>query len=332
MAHKIEPEDLAMGTIERHESESVSWHALETVRNGLSVDNCGLREMAVEAAPCVVTFKGVEFPSSFNVPAVEHPIKTGELLFLGKPYDASYALFTPRDFVDFAGQCFAEAGLDKSIAFTTSIFAGRRMTIAKRIPESDFSDAHGHKVASYFNLLNSLDGTWPVFANVSEIRTVCYNTATANLMDGGASCKHRPDALGAFVKSFPAIFAEAIKAHEGSANDYLQLANIPMSKNDASYFFAALLTQGAKMSKRAHNQTQEDLMPLFVKGRGCYGASAADAYNAITEHYTHNGTVESNAPGGTGDNRKRAAKEALLSDGLRAMIERGKELVSECKA
>ena len=85
---------------------------------------------------------------------------------------------------------------------------------------------------------------------------------------------------------------------------------------------------GEKLSTRANGVIQEGLLPLFSKGRGCYGESAADAYNAVTEFYTHNGTVEANSVGGTSDNRKREAKEMLLSDSLMEKIEKGKALVA----
>ena len=326
--HCIEKEDLALGTVERHQNEPVSWHNLETVREGLATDNCGLAEMKVESLEMQVLRNGETYGATLRVPAVPHPLEDGKLLFLGKPYEASYRLFTNEEFLSFAQRCFDAAGLDKSLAFTTTLFSGRRVTIAKHIPEADFTDAHEHEVKSYFNLLNSFDGTWPVFANISEIRTVCFNTATANLSEGGATVRHTPDALENFIARFPDLFATAIKDHKGSANDYLQMASIPLTKGDAEGFFAALIG-GSKLSTRANGVIQEGLLPLFTKGRGCYGESAADAYNAVTEYYTHNGTAEANAVGGTSDNRKREAKSLLLSASLMERIETGKKLLAE---
>ena len=326
--HQIEPEDIALGTVERHESEPVSWHGLESVRENLATDNCGLAEMKVESLEMQVMRNGEPYGSTLRVPAVPHPMEEGKLLFLGKPFESTYRLFDNEEFLAFAQRCFDAAGLDKSLAFTTTLFAGRRVTVAKHIPEADFKDAHGHEIKSYFNLLNSFDGTWPVFANISEIRTVCFNTATANLSEGGATVRHTPDALENFVRRFPDLFATAIQDHKGSANDYLALAEIRLSKSDAEGFFAALIG-GSKLSTRANGIIQESLLPLFSKGRGCYGESAADAYNAVTEYYTHNGTVEANSVGGTSDNRKREAKELLLSDSLMEKIEKGKELIAK---
>jgi hypothetical protein len=167
--------------------------------------------------------------------------------------------------------------------------------------------------------------------NVSEIRTVCANTANMNLREGGVSCKHTPDALNAFIKNFPTVFAEALKAHGTSANDYLRMHDVRVTKDDARAFFAALLTSQSKLSKTAYNTVNDELFPLFVKGRGCYGESGADLYNAVTEHYTHNGTAEANAPGGTSDARKQEAKTRILDKDLPATLERGRKLLETVK-
>jgi hypothetical protein len=346
--HHIKIEDLGLGAVERCETQPVSWHGLEKTRVALSVGNCGLRNINVQVGeinmganvtPWAVPFvKNPVTREEFdNAPEDEKEERGDEeyndILFLSKPFDRkSYELFTPAQMVDFAGLCFKEAGLDDSIAFTTTLFRGRRQTIAKEIVEASFKDGKNHEVKSYINLCNSVDGSWKFFVNISEIRTVCFNTASANIGIGGTSCKHRPDAMAAFLKRFPVIFAQALKDHKSSANDYLKLANVEMTLEQAQRFFAALLVKGeddAKLSRVAYNRVEGDLSSLFVKGKGNYGVSAADAYNAVTEYYTHNYSVEANAPNGTADNFKRNAKEMLLSDKLPATLERGKQLLMD---
>lgn len=325
MAHKIGKIDLALGTVERDITEPVSWHAMETAKEGLNVHNCNLRKMDIQRGEVKIMVNGGEYPAPLIVPCITHPLEAGKLHFLGRPYDpSSYQLFDSGAFLDFAGECFRAAGMDDSLSFVTTLYDGSRMTLARRLPEADFEDGHGHKVNSYINLLNSVDGSWPVFANISEIRTVCYNTATANLMEGGASCKHTPDALSQFVARFPETLAEALTAHKGSANDYLTMSGIPLTFTQAQSFFAALLGKG-KLSTRAYNLVNDSLLPLFIRGKGCYGASAADAYNAVTEYYTHNSSIEANAPDGSADQRKREARQMLLSDKLGDTIEQGRK-------
>lgn len=329
MAHKIGEIDLALKTVERDASEPQSWHGLENVTENLSVQNCALRKVDIQRGQVKITVQDVEYPAPLIVPCIAHPLEAGKLHFLGRPYDpASYRLFDNREFLDFAGECFRAAGMDDSLSFVTTLYDGARMTLSRRLPEADFKDAHGHGINSYINLLNSVDGSWPVFANVSEIRTVCYNTATANLMEGGASCKHTPDALSQFIARFPDTLAEALKAHEGSANAYLAMASIPFTMSQAESFFAALVGT-AKLSTRAFNVVKESLMPLFIRGRGCYGKTAADAYNAVTEYYTHNSSLEANAPDGSADQRKREARQMLLSDKLPEIMERGRKALTD---
>lgn len=328
MAHKIEQIDLDLGAVERHNEESVSWHKLEDVRHGLSVENCGLREVDVQAADCILSLNGERIESNLSVPVCRNKTN-GKLITLGKPYESTYQLFTPAQFVDFAGECFKAAGLDSKIAFTTTLFEGRRMTLAKHIPEADFNDAHGHGIKSYFNLLNSMDGTWPLFANISEVRTVCFNTATCNLSEGGSSVRHTPDALSAFIKRFPQTFADALAMHGTSANDYLIMADLQFNASRARHVLSHVLSTGNKLSSTAANLIDNKLIPLFVRGRGCYGQSAADVYNAVTEHYTHTGTLESNEVGGTSDKRKQEVKKALLSDKLPEYIEHGEKMYAE---
>lgn len=336
--HKIEDTDIELGCVERHEDEGISWHGLETVRDGLATDNCGLRERKVESGSVRLSTNKGEFGSNLEIPYIMNP-KTELPVYVGAPFDkGTYFLLTNDMFLDFAERCFAAAGLDKKLAFTTTLMEGRKVTIAKRIHEADFKDGSGFEVKSYINMLNSFDGSWKLFANVSETRTVCFNTATANIHEGGAECKHTPDAMEKFIKRFPKIFSEALKTHKGSANDYLKMSSIELSREQAKGFFASLFMKEKKdeagrvvyeLSKRAANTISEDLLRLFSKGRGCFGKSAADAYNAVTEHYTHNGTAEANAPGGTSDTYKRAAKEALLSDKLGETIYKGQKAFAE---
>lgn len=328
MSHKIGEIDLALNTVQRDSSEPVSWHGLEKPVFALSTDNCGLRAMQIQRGQVTVNVGGVVYDSPLEVPCIAHPLETGKLHFLGKPFAKSYRLLDTAEFLDFAKQCFQAAGMDNKLSFTTTLYDGARMTIARRLPEADFKDAHGHEVASYINLLNSVDGSWPVFANVSEIRTVCYNTATANLMEGGASCKHTPEALDSFIANFPLTLAEALTAHEGSANDYLQMAGIRLTASQAQHFFVALLGT-SKLSTRAHNLAIDGLFPLFLRGKGCYGESAADAYNAVTEYFTHNATAEANAPDGSADMRKREARKLLLGDDLGETLEKGRKALAD---
>jgi len=329
MSHKIGEIDLALGTVERDASEPKSWHALETEKEGMNTENCNLRKMEIERGQVKITVKGAEYDAPLFVPCIPHPLEAGKLHFLGKPYDpSSYELFDSASFLDFAGECFKAAGMDNSLSFVTTLYDGSRMTLARRLPEADFQDAHGHQINSYINLLNSVDGSWPVFANISEIRTVCYNTATANLMEGGAGCKHTPKALSEFVARFPDTLAEALTAHKGSANEYLQMAEIPLSFTQAQGFFIALLSKG-KLSARSHNLVNDNLMPLFVRGKGCYGQTAADCYNAVTEYFTHNSSNEANSPDGSADMKKREARSMLLSDKLMESIEAGKKMLGD---
>ena len=332
MGHKIGTIDLELGTVERDESEPQSWHALETIKKGLNVQNCNLRKMEIERGEVTVKVKGADYAAPLIVPCIAHPLEAGKLHFLGRPFDpSSYQLFDCGAFLDFAGECFKAAGMDDSLSFVTTLYDGSRMTLSRRLHEADFKDAHGHEINSYINLLNSVDGSWPVFANISEIRTVCYNTATANLMEGGSGCKHTPNALADFVRRFPDTLAEALTAHKGSANEYLQMADIPLTFTQAQSFFAALLGK-TKLSTRAFNLTNEHLMPLFIRGKGCYGKTAADAYNAVTEYFTHNSSIEANAPDGSADQRKREARAMLLSDTLAESLERGRKALVDYSA
>lgn len=332
MAHKIGDIDMALGTVERDSSEAPSWHELENVTENLTTQNCALRKMDIQRGQVTVNVNGENYDAPLVVPCIPHPLGTGGLHFLGRPYHPeSYKLFDSREFLDFAGECFKAAGMDDSLSFVTTLYDGSRMTLSRRLPEADFKDAKGHQINSYINLLNSVDGSWPVFANISEIRTVCYNTATANLMVGGGSCKHTPDALSQFVARFPDILAEALTAHKGSANEYLMMADIPFTFTQAQSFFASLVGT-SKLSTRAFNVVNESLMPLFLKGRGCYGQSAADAYNAVTEYYTHNTSIEANAPDGSSDQRKREARRLLLSDTLAETMELGRKALADYSA
>lgn len=362
MSSGIGKYDLALGAIQRDASEPISWHGEETAVENLTIESCKLASLSVQVdamhLATKVPGKGVLkgklvngfVDTGYSIASLANPLfkgvenesETGETtkeekeparIYVSKPYLGTYQLFTPNDFISFVGECLKAAGLPNKLAFTTTLFDGSRMTAAVRLAGADFKDAYGHEVTSYINFLNSMDGTYPLFVNNSEIRTVCNNTATANLNLGGASSRHKPEAMANFVANFPLTLAEAIAQHGNSMNDYLQMAEIEMNAEKALAFFYSLLTQGAgekRLSTRSYNVSNDELMAQFSNAaKGTYGKSAADAYNAVTYVYSHDTSLESQAPGGSADNRKRLARELLLSATLDAQIERGRKLGAE---
>jgi hypothetical protein len=329
MASHITEIDLSLKTCERDAASPASWHNMETPKEGLSTENCQLRQTKVETGVVSVTFGDETESSPLIIPAVKIP-DTGKRHFIGRPYNPeTYHLLTNDAFLDFAEQCFNAAGLDKSLSFVSTLDEGRRVILSKEMPDASFKDAYGHEVKTYFGLYNGFDGLWELFTGISSIRTVCFNTATANINAGMVSCRHRPDAMQAFLRAFPDTFAQAVKEHKGNANDYLLLSQVPLTVSDAMAFFAALLSTG-KMSTKAYNVMNESLLPQFSNAsKGTYGKSAADAYNAVTYHYTHHASAEANAPEGGADSKKREALQLLLSDSLPDTLEKGRKAIAE---
>lgn len=327
--HQITEIDLALGTVERHHEEPESWHGLESVTENLSTENCKLKDLNVKIGDMNVSIDGENLSSQYQIPCIQHPTQEGKLHFLGLPFSDSYKLFTPKEFVEFIGECFKEAGMDNKISFVTTLAEGRKMTVSRALPEADFKDARGYEIKSYINFLNSHDKTWPLFVNISEIRTVCANSASQNLDCGGASCKHTPDALELFIQKFPSTLKAALDGHKNSANDYLLMSEIPFTQNEATYFYSYLLSSGVdsekKLATRGRNVIEEGLIPLFKNGRGIFGENAADVYCAVTEYYTHKGSIESNSSGGSADMKKRTCKSLLLSNKLQEYIEIGRK-------
>jgi hypothetical protein len=327
--HAIEKIDIALGTVQRNASEPVSWHGLETSVENLTIGNCGLSQLETKRGKVSVMFDDEAYPSSLLVPAIAHPLEAGKMHFLAAPFEPeTYELFDYREFCAFVAECFKAAGLDDSVSFTTTLFEGKRMTIARRLPEAIFKDGYGHEVVTYINFLNSLDKSWPLFANVSECRTVCNNTATANLATGGASVKHKPEALRKWTDNFPQVLAEAILTHQGNANDYLQMFGRAVSFGQAQAFLMALLS-GKVLSTTSYNKANAILAGFNRPNVGTYGKNGADLYNAVTHYFTHNGTQEANAQGGTADLYKREAKDGILSDKFGETVESGEKLLAD---
>jgi hypothetical protein len=327
--HHITEIDLALKTVQRDALSPRSWHGLETAVDSLSTDNCQLRQTKVETGTVSVHFGDETESSNLIIPAVKMP-ETGKRHFIGRPFNPeTYHLLSNDAFLDFANECFAAAGLDRSLSFVSTLDEGRRVILSKEMPDASFKDAYGHEVKTYFNLYNGFDGLWELFSGISSIRTVCFNTATANINSGMVSCPHRPDAMQKFLASFPETFAQAVKEHEGNANDYLLMSQIPLTVADAMAFFTALLSTG-KLSTRSYNVVNESLLVQFRnESKGTYGKSAADAYNAVTYHYTHNASAEANAPEGGADWKKRDALEMLLSDSLAETLEKGRKMLAD---
>lgn len=324
----IEEMDKELGTVERDSMEPQSWHGEENVREDMTLDHCQFAQTQVRASEVqhVIDGEVVESEESAS-PVIWNPVRE-KWMSIGSTFNPkTYRLFLVAEIIAFIRACFQAAGLNDSISFTTTLFSGRRWTVSKAA--GNYKDHRGNEIRGYLNFLGSWDKSWSLFVNHSSIRTVCFNTATANLLMGGCHCKFTPEGIARFVQSFPAIFADALKSGEEMANQYLIMADINFTLSETKAFFAQLLAKDGKLSVTAYNAIEDHLSALFKYGKGCYGENAADVYNAATEYYTHEYDAEANATGGTADTMKRSALVHLIGPNLPERIDKGKEILSK---
>lgn len=158
----------------------------------------------------------------------------------------------------------------------------------------------------YLLLSTSMDGSRATDVQRTGTRVVCQNTlnmATA-AMAHGARIKHTASQTSRIIETVESLLSESIKLFEHGADFAQQLADTPMSMEQARSFFAQLVTNTENIedataelrkAKDAPNSrrwtglqdTASLLTQLFQSGQGNYGQDKYDALNAVTEFVDH---------------------------------------------
>lgn len=221
----------------------------------------------------------------------------------GKKHQGSYGLLNNSDFI-----CVIESicavldsmGLKWKVATTGTLKNRERSFISLVLCERDSFTVDGREIKAYLNCLNSIPsnaGCTVTFAN-NTFTICCRNTAAMVLRnkDGAkfhAAIKHTKG-MKAALKDIPLLVEAYISGNERLFKDLKSFSEFPISLEQAEQYFAAFigrdseggLTDKTELKTRSANIV-ETLRELFVKGDGNRGETAFDAWNAVTQFYTH---------------------------------------------
>ncbi len=178
-----------------------------------------------------------------------------------------------------------------------------RIFVSVSLPDLPSFRAAGREFVPYLNFLSSHDQSAAFIVNTSNVCTVCNNTFGMNLqlMKGQRSgvnaakeaksvrikFKHTKN-VGDRLDNVP----EIVDGFHGAQAEFRAimdtLADKPVAKNQVEPLFAGFIGAGAdgELSTRKLNQIDR-LATLFYRGAGNTGSNRADAFNAITDYYTH---------------------------------------------
>jgi hypothetical protein len=280
MAHGITNRD-------RQQARHMGWHGLTQINKDLNLKDNWLTQWDIQEVQ-LQTVAGEEVPFKILT-------GTDDNQFIGKPYAGTYTPVTNKQFLDMIGD--AISGVKGAVIESVGSVCNRgRVFVSVSIKGMDKFKVGNRQFNDYLNFGNGHDQTSAVWANASNICTVCDNTFTMNLNDGGdvkIKVKHSKDVALRLEN-----IAEVIDAYAGTQAkfkaEFERLMNEPLKTDTARNLFAGWMI-------RSNSEEGRDLGPktlakvnrltdLFQIGKGNAGENRADAFSAVTDYYTHEST------------------------------------------
>ncbi len=181
MSHEITEIDTQEGRVQ-------AWHGLTVVREDLSLDNCILNKWDIESTRLLVPSGKMTIQNEIEIPEmVATPfsiLKANDIqTVIGTPYaPESYKPITNKSFLAMAKESLKDVeGVNLESA--GSIMARGRVFLSFALP--DIFRAAGRDFKAFLNFGNGHDRSSILWANTSNICTVCNNTFSANMAEMG---------------------------------------------------------------------------------------------------------------------------------------------------
>jgi hypothetical protein len=280
MSHGITKRD-------RQEGRHMGWHGLTQINADLNLAKNWLTKWDIQEVQ-LQTANGVEVPFKILTGSDD-----GE--FIGKPFAGTYTPVTNKQFLDMIGE--AISGVKGAVVETVGSVCNRgRVFVSISIKGMEKFKVGDRTFMDYLNFGNGHDQTSAVWANASNICTVCNNTFTMNLNEGGdvkIKVKHSKDVAMRLEN-----ISEVIDAYAGTQAkfkaEFERLLNEPLKTDKARNLFAGWMIrstsqEGHDLGPKTLNKVNR-ITELFESGKGNVGQNRADAFSAVTDYYTHEST------------------------------------------
>ena len=288
---------------DRQEARHMGWHNLTQINEVLDLKNNWLTKWDIQEVG-LQTAEGVEVPFKILTGTDDQEV-------IGKPFAGTYTPVTNKAFLDMIGE--AISGVKGAVVESVGSVNNRgRVFVSISIKGMDKFKVGNREFLDYLNFGNGHDQTSAVWANASNICTVCDNTFSMNLnadQEVKIKVKHSKDVVARLEN-----ISEVIDAYAGTQAkfkaEFERLMNEPIKTDKARDLFAGWMIRspggnqerdlGPKTLTKVNRITE-----LFESGRGNKGENRADAFSAVTDYYTH----ESTRNGGTN-----VARQVFSSD------------------
>lgn len=320
---------------DKQQGRTVAWHKLTQIESNLNLQKNWLTEWEIQEVQ-LQTVDGTEIP---------YRILTGtdDNLPIGKPYAKTYTPVTNKQFLDMIAE--AISGVKGAVVETVGSVCDRgRVFVSISIKGMDKFVIGSREFHDFLNFGTSHDGSTAVWANASNICTVCFNTYTSNLENAVVKVKHSKD-VATRLENITEVIDSYCGTQAKFKAEFQRLMSEPMNEDQARNFYAGFLLRNDNPEHSVRElgpktfAKVERLTELFMNGRGNNGDDRADCFQGGTEYYTHFSTRNS----GKNVNRQvfssefgisKAAKNRLWSSirddkAVNALIKTGKSAISD---
>jgi hypothetical protein len=282
-----------------------AWHNDTKVKPELTLENNYLTTWDIVPVELIENLKEITLPDgsiayqgdksglSRLVCSDNHAIK------IGQGYNPlTFSPINNAKFIELVRQSIS--GTSHKIVSVGSVRNRGRVFLSIELMGMETFKAAGRNFSAYLNFGNGHDKSSVLWVNTSNTAVVCDNTYSINLVsvENKASAENEDDisirqrhTKNADIKlpEIAKLVDKAIGVQGEFAIELDKLAEIEIVKTDAKALFAGFIGRNSvaeKLSTRATN-TVDKLLELHVNGRGNNGRDLADAFNAVTDFYSH---------------------------------------------
>lgn len=278
MAHKITERDKQQG-------REMGWHQLTEINTNLGLDNNWLTDWDIERRR--LQLDGVD--TEYNI-----LVASDDGQVIGKPFADSYRPITNADFLKLIKDSITGIKGIK-VESIGSVCNRGRVFVSLSLKDSSSYKIGDRQFNDFLNFGNGHDQSSVLWANNTNVCTVCNNTFSYNLQNNNSEVDvrvfHRGD-----VELKVSNMAEIIDAHLGCQAlykaEFERLMKIDITPSNARNLFTGWSLRNDKdkeISTRGLNKVNR-MTELFVSGKGNSGKNRADAFSAVTDFYTHEST------------------------------------------
>lgn len=228
-------------------------------------------------------------------------VRGNKILPLHVPKDGYKVYQNGQAFSDIVAACSEVVGKDGfEIAAAITMGNGKMFSVSLLIKDharfniGKLANGKPDSHLQYFTLCNSHNGMLAKAIYLSMIRGICANTVNAGLAagDDNGTVLYGKHTANSELRFNSQAMAEALKVWLDRSKAFqatlAMLKDTPMKESEFQAFVSGLFTN-AKTDELSHNSFYriEEMTPIFNGGMGNRGASRYDAFNAITQFFTH---------------------------------------------